>query len=309
MKTGLWFLILCFFSAIPHTLYAQQLGTAITYYDSITYDDEDGDLSFPSFVFAESVMNEIYVVDGRGRIIIYTSELFPLFSIGKNNGIQSPQGLTVDAEGNLYVAQAASPDNPRHRISVFNSCLHWERDIYIEGFKGADSFVPYHLAIDKKGILYVSASYYPGVLILDNKGKLLSIISPEEEGRKIQIGNVALDNAGKIYLVSEEEGHIYVYNENKKFLFKFGEKGGSTGKLSRPRAIGIDNRNGRMFVVDYMRHTVSAYDKEGNYIFEFGGMGWSEGWFQFPTDIVVDKEGKIIVADLFNHRVQVFNAW
>ncbi len=215
--------------------------------------------------------------------------------------------MTVDAEGNLYIAQSATKENPRARISVFNACLKWERDIYIEGFEGADSFIPYRLAVDKKGNIYLAASYFPGVLILNNQGKLLEIISPEEEGRKVKLTNVTIDKMGRIYLVSEEEGHVYVYDENRKFLFKFGEKGGGSGKLSRPMAVGVDNRNGRMYVVDYMRHTISVYDKNGKYLFEFGGLGWGEGWFQHPRDIAVDASGRILVADTFNDRIEIFN--
>ena len=64
-----------------------------------------------------------------------------------------------------------------------------------------------------------------------------------------------------------------------------------------------------MYVVDYMRHTVTVFNSKGEYIFEFGGMGWSEGWFQHPTSLIVDKEGRIIIGDTFNHRIQVFNSW
>ncbi|MCK5506672.1 MAG: hypothetical protein KAJ10_16020, partial [Thermodesulfovibrionia bacterium] len=92
-------------------------------------------------------------------------------------------------------------------------------------------------------------------------------------------------------------------------LLKFGEKVGSSGKLSRPKAVGVDYRKGRMYVVDYMRHTISVYSMDGTFIFEFGGMGWGEGWFQHPLDLAIDSGSRIIVADLFNQRVQVFNSW
>ncbi|MEW6163364.1 MAG: nickel insertion protein [Nitrospirota bacterium] len=301
-------LTLSFMLFIPHNLNAQPPGLPVTYLDSITEDEEGGKTYFPSSVFFEPVRNEIYVIDSKARVIIYTSDFFPLITLSKRNGIETPQGLTVDNEGNLYIAQGVTKDNPRHRISVFNACLKWERDIYLKGFEGADSFVPYRLAVDKSGNIYVAGLYFPGVLILNNQGKLLEIISPEEEGRKVKLNNVTVDQAGRIYLVSEEEGHIYVYDENRKFLFRFGEKGGSTGKLSRAQAVGVDNRNGRMYVVDYMRHTISVYDNEGKYLSEFGGLGWGEGWFQYPGDISVDSMGRILIADTFNDRIQVFQS-
>jgi DNA-binding beta-propeller fold protein YncE len=301
-------LTLCSMLVIPHKLDAQPQGPSVTYLDIINEDEEGGKIFFPSTVFVDPVMNEIYIIDSKSRIIIYTSDFYPLFTLSKRNGIESPHGLTVDAEGNLYVAQGVTKDNPKNRISVYNACLRWDHDIYLEGFEGADSFLPYRMAIDRNGNIYVAGYYFSGVLILNNQGKLLEIISPEEEGRKVKITNVTIDKTGKIYLVSEEESRIYVYDENRKFLFKFGEKGGSSGKLSHPLAVGIDNRNGRMYVVDYMRHTISVYDKDGKYLFEFGGLGWGEGWLQHPRDISVDSAGRIFVADTFNDRIEVFQA-
>jgi DNA-binding beta-propeller fold protein YncE len=302
--------VLVVLSLVPSALESQQLGSAIiTYQESITTDEEDRNLVLPSFIYADLLTGEVYVIDGKGRIIIFSPELFPLITLGKRDGVEAPQGLTVDAEGNLYIAQAASKSNPKNRISVYNACLKWERDIYLEDFEGSGSFAPYRLAIDKKGNLYVAASHFPGVVYVDTTGRFIDIIAPEEDGKKIKLNSVVIDKAGKIYVVSEDQSHIYVYDENRKFINKFGEKGGSTGKLSRPKAIGVDDRTGRSFVVDYMRHTVTSYDKEGKYLFEFGGLGWSEGWFQHPVNLAIDNKGRIFVADLFNQRVQVFNSW
>ncbi|OGW41567.1 MAG: hypothetical protein A2Y97_02290 [Nitrospirae bacterium RBG_13_39_12] len=297
---------LCSALFISNNLNAETKGPPVTYLESITQDEEENKIYYPSAVFAEPVKNEIYVIDSKSRIIIYTSDLFPVFTLSKGAGINVPQGVTVDSEGNLYVGHPMTKDNPRPKISIYDACLKWKRDFFLGGFEGAGSFVPYRLALDKRGNIYVAGSYYPGILILNNQGQLLDIFSVEEEGKKVLLNYVFIDMAGRIYLVSEETSHIYVYDENRNFLFKFGEKGGSTGKLSRPQAVGVDNRNGRIYVVDYMRHTISAYDNNGKYLFEFGGLGWGEGWFQYPKDIAVDSMGRILVADTFNNRIEVF---
>jgi DNA-binding beta-propeller fold protein YncE len=300
------FCALCSGLFIPYVIYAQTPASNVTYLGSITEDEEGDSIFFPSFVYTEPVKKEIYVIDGKTRIIIFTSDFFPLFTLSKGEGIEMPQGLTVDAEGNLYVAQSSTRHEQRNRISVFNACLKWVRDIYFEGFEGSESFSPYSLATDKKGNIYVAGTGFKGILMLNNQGKLLEIISPEDDGNQVRTNYVTIDKYGKIYIVSEEVSHIYVYDENRKFLFKFGQKGGSTAKLSRPLAVAVDNRDGTMYVVDYMRHTVSAYDKDGKYLFEFGGLGCGEGWFQHPRDIAVDSMGRIFIADTFNNRIEVY---
>lgn len=276
------------------------------YCDCITRDEEDEKMHYPSAVFVEPVKNEIYVIDGMARIIIYTSDLFPIQTLDKRNGIDAPQGLTVDAKGNLYVVQGISKEYSRCRISVYNACFKWVRDIYVQGFDGCDKFTPYRIAVDGQGKIYIAGLHYPGIVVTDNSGKFIEMLAPEENGKKAKLNYVSIDKYGRIYLVSEEESRVYVYDDNKKFLFKFGEKGGGTGKLSRPISVSVDNRNGTMYVVDYMRHTISVYDRNGRYLSEFGGLGWGEGWFQHPRDIAVDASGRILVADTFNDRIEIF---
>jgi DNA-binding beta-propeller fold protein YncE len=298
---ALFFFILLF--AI-HTTYAQR--DDIVYLDSITLNEDEKKLSLPSSVMPDAETDEIYVVNGSGNVIVYTSDFFPLFTLNKKRGIEAAQGLAMDSRRNLYVPQAATKDSPRPRISVLSSCLRWKKDIYISGFEGADSFAPYRVAISKEGVIYAAARNYPGVLILDSEGAFIDKIHPEENGRRVKITNVTLDKAGKIYLVSEEEGRIYVYDQNREMILKFGEKGGSSGKLSRPKSVGIDEHRGMIYVADYMRHTITVYDSSGSYLFEFGGLGWTPGWFQHPMEIAVDRSGRVLVADFFNHRIQVF---
>lgn len=121
----------------------------------------------------------------------------------------------------------------------------------------------------------------------------------------VPINDVKIDNKGNIYLLSEKTSKVYVYNPEEKLLYSFGQKGGSEGKMSRPKSLTLDNKAELVYICDYMRHTVLIYDFKGKYISEFGGKGWSPCWFQFPISLATDNRGRLMVADLFNHRVQV----
>jgi hypothetical protein len=147
------------------------------------------------------------------------------------------------------------------------------------------------------------------VLVLDSKGRYLHTLSPREEVQgktdEVFIHAVDIGSDGRLYFVSEGKGRVYVYDAEEEFLFKFGEKGGEPGKLSRPRALAVDDARRRIFLVDYQRHTVPVFSIDGQYLYELGGLGTSRGWFHYPMDVEMDGQERLLVADAFNHRVQV----
>ncbi|MCK5507658.1 MAG: SH3 domain-containing protein [Desulfobacterales bacterium] len=283
----------------------------ITCLQIINEDYEGLKLSYPGNVLVDSVKKEIYVVDsGNNRILIYTNDFYPLSSINKTYGINSPVGIAIDSEGYLFIAQSQGKGNKKGRISVLNPSLGWKKDIYFKGFEGADNFAPNDIAISSMGHIYVTGNSYRGVVVMNKEGIFSHVLTPvdsfgKSSEEKATIRDVEIDNQGNIYLLSEDMGRIYVYDSQERYLFKFGQKGGSSGKLSRPRGIAVDGGRKRIYVIDYMRHTANAYSDDGQFLFEFGGKGWGKGWFNYPADIAVDTLGNVLVVDTFNNRVQV----
>ncbi len=266
-------------------------------------DEENKKLSYPSSVFFEPVKKEIYLVDsGHGRIIIYTSDYFPLYTLDKDDGVTAPTCVTVDSRGYLFIGQSGVGKNSRARISVFNPCLKWKYNIYFKGFEGSDKFVPKNIALDdNEGHIFLAGTSHKGLVIFDKKGKYIySFLEVNDFIRDVEV-----DKEGNIYLLNEGAGRIYVYNKDSELIVKFGQKGGGSGKLSRPHGLSVDIQKSRVYVIDYMRHTANVYDIKGEFLFEFGGKGWAKGWFQHPTDICVGGAGYVLVADTFNNRVQV----
>ncbi|PLX50874.1 MAG: hypothetical protein C0613_02250 [Desulfobulbaceae bacterium] len=124
----------------------------------------------------------------------------------------------------------------------------------------------------------------------------------------VLLRDLAIDSDGRIFLLSEETSKVYVYGPGENFLFSFGQKGGSSGKMSRPRGIALDEQKKCIYIVDYMRHTILIFDMAGRLIFEFGGRGTGPLWFNFPTAVAVDRQGRLLVADLFNNRIQILES-
>jgi len=274
----------------------------------ITKDNLNHKLPLPTSLFYDRAESELYVTAG-GKVLVFTPDYFPYLSLGKGRGIYAPTGVFVDRAGNLFVCQGRSDENPKAHISVLNAAFLPAEEIYFQGFPGAENFIPRRMAIGAKGRMYLAGLNYRGLVVLDEKGKFLKLLAPKDYivspdmARVATINDVTIDQRGRIYLLSEEMGRIYVYDKSEKFLFKFGTKGGSTGKLSRPRGIAV--AQGRIYVIDYMRHTGNIYNLQGKFLGEFGGRGWGPGWFNYPSDVAVDDQGNVIVADTFNQRVQV----
>lgn len=121
----------------------------------------------------------------------------------------------------------------------------------------------------------------------------------------VLVADITADSDGHLFVLSEETSKVYVFGADETPLLTFGQKGGSTGKMSRPRAIAIDEDKKSLYVLDYMRHAILVFDYGGNYMTEFGGRGSGPLWFNFPTDLAIDRKGCLMIADLFNNRVQI----
>jgi hypothetical protein len=145
-----------------------------------------------------------------------------------------------------------------------------------------------------------------GIVVLDREGAFQRIVNPAGgEGPPPRFSGLTVDSQGVLYALSEELGKVFVLDRELKTVRTMGQKGGSSGSLSRPPGVAVDDRRGLVYVVDYMRHSVSVYDLAGQFLDEIGGMGISPGWFQYPKDCAVDPQGRLYVADAFNQRVQV----
>ncbi|TKJ28100.1 MAG: hypothetical protein CEE40_12455 [Chloroflexi bacterium B3_Chlor] len=244
----------------------------------------------------------------------------------------SPQGLALDAQGNLYVA-----DMGNARVQVFDSEGNHLMTIGDPRFMG-----PRYVAVDDGGRIYVTdaservhvfnsrgdplqsfgqagslPSQFSGIadLVADAGGELYVVDSGNNRVQKFSLLSGLLftfgDQGEPVELLSHPEGvaldaqgNVFVTDAGNRRIGKYSPGGtflrSSAGQVNTPRDVALD-RQGNMYVTDGGRGLVQILDAQGQLLQELG-----QGQLEDPSGIAVDESGKIFVADTGNHRIQVY---
>ena len=307
-KRVIWILCVILFIGFYNTAYARKQGKIVgtKVIDIIRIDEAGKVLSYPGSLFYDSKSKRLFLVEpGSSKVIFYTPDHFPFMAIGKGYGVIDPVDVFVDSNRNFYFVSTNTKS-----IYILSPSLILKKVIKVQGFKGDKDFVPNHVAVNfKTGDIYITGVGKPFIVIFNKDGRFKGYLYPEMEvnGSKIYsvVSNVSSDSFGNVYLVALDFGQIFVFDKDGNFLRKFGTKGANFGQLSQPSSVAVDEKSGRIYVTDPMRHAVLAYNMGGDFLFEFGGRGWAPGWFNYPVDVAVDNKGNVIVTDWLNNRVQI----
>jgi hypothetical protein len=89
-------------------------------------------------------------------------------------------------------------------------------------------------------------------------------------------------------------------------LQMFGQLGDAAGETPRIKGVAVDAA-GRIWVTDAILDQLSLYDEDGRFLLSIGGTGLEPGQFSFPAGIAAHPDGRVVVADSLNRRLQVFD--
>jgi len=101
---------------------------------------------------------------------------------------------------------------------------------------------------------------------------------------------------------------VFLSLTDLSFLFEIGGiQGSQPGEFDWPTSIAIDDDRHRIIVCDTNNHRVQVLSlRDGSFLFEFGSEGNQPCQFKHPLGVCVDNQGRIIVADTENVRLQAF---
>lgn len=122
-------------------------------------------------------------------------------------------------------------------------------------------------------------------------------------------------------LTVDHEGNLWLTDVGLHQVFKCTPEGKTLLALGEARVPGKDHTHfnlptdvavladGSFYVSDGYKNTrVMKFSAEGKFEFEWGAKGKGTGEFNLPHGIAVDAQGRVIVCDRENERLQVFDA-
>ena len=168
-----------------------------------------------------------------------------------------------------------------------------------------------NIAPDGKGNVVVFVRAMPFFRAFTREGKFVK--SWGDANLFTEPHSLLYDREGFLWTTDSNAHVVYKFDAGGKVLLTLGKKGmagdnASQELFNRPNAVAIAT-NGDIYVSDgYNNSRVVHFNKEGKFIRIIGGTKGAEpGQLQLPHGVVVDSQGRILVADSDNKRIAVFN--
>ncbi len=139
---------------------------------------------------------------------------------------------------------------------------------------------------------------------------------------------ILIDDDDNVWLVDRDNGQVLKFTPAGELLMTIGTKGfrSDTGvdphdfssKAYQQVTHGGDPFNlptdialaptGEMFITDgYGNARVHKFAADGTYLFSWGEPGTGPGEFNMPHGVWIDRQGRVLVCDRENDRVQIFS--
>ena len=194
----------------------------------------------------------------------------------------------------------------------------------------------------------IYATFGENVVKFDSGGNILLEFggSGTGDGQFAQIGSVAVDDSGNIYVVDSSNHRIQKFDSSGTLtmMFGWGVDGGfgfdictnscskgisgtGDGQFNIPEGIALDS-SGNLFVTDNQNNRIQKFDSAGNFVKMFGWgvdtgaavfetctssckagiFGSGDGQFSCPIGIDLDSSNNLYVANQCNSNIQKFDS-
>lgn len=317
------------------TTTASTFATATTYAGTTTAGLFNGPLASAKFngpqAIAADAQGNFYVADAFNSVIRkisggLVSTLAGSGTPGYKNGtgadaqFYSPQGVAVDAQGNVYVSDFGN--NAIRKITpdgVVTTLAGGNGAGYANGSGSVVKFYnPSGLAVDAQGNIYVADKGNNMIRKITAEGVTTTFAGITTPGYVNAVSTIAEFN-NPSGVVFDASGNLYVADLGNSAVRKIAPNGdvsavvgnptATSDLLNQPQSITID-KNGNLFVSD---QTGRVLEISNNILYSLAGIAsvadYGDGsgtgaLFNSPQGLAADAQGNIYVADYNNNVIR-----
>ncbi|XP_066270091.1 tripartite motif-containing protein 3-like [Branchiostoma lanceolatum] len=254
-----------------------------------------------------------------------------------------PSGVTVSEEGDVFVADSKNKriqvftlqgtfvsqfpaDLSPQKMKPDDIAIDWEGNLWVVGV-GESNFAGFAVQYNKQGRVLrkfdLQKTWWGrGVAVDTRRNHILitrttghwshphgevQVFRPDGTlvrtvGQQMGMEHpeyITVDGEGNILVPDSDNCCVYMHNQDGQFLFKFGGLGSGDGQLQDPRGICTDCA-GNIIVVDRGNSRVEMFDKTGRFIKHITTD------IQAPCAVTMAPQGQLVVTDIDNHKVTIF---
>jgi DNA-binding beta-propeller fold protein YncE len=245
---------------------------------------------------ADTEKKRIVVFDGEGNF----REAYGDFGKGEYQ-LWNPIDVAVTPDGRTYVV-----DKSLNKIVVYDVQRQPMDEIYFP-----DAYPLSAQVMNNE--LYVTTE--SGLLVGDLEGNLVDwyISRGKDPGQFDLPGGIAIGEDGTMYVADSLNYRVQAIGRDGEVKWTYGEPlppdqavmyRGPERKFGLPSSITLGD-DGRLYVVDGLNSELVVLTTDGEFVETVGDVGHEDGTFYYP-DGIAQGDGRLIVADKFNDRVEVF---
>ncbi|KAI8520905.1 hypothetical protein Bbelb_006590 [Branchiostoma belcheri] len=226
----------------------------------------------------------------------HTSRISQHFGqFGREDGeFHRPAGVTVSNLGEIFVA-----DTGNQRIQVFDN-----NGLFLRSFttriNGYTQSCPTGIAA-VGNMFFVTDQINNAVNMFDFKGRFTGHFG--EDTCFVRPASIAVDRTYGVVAVSDQLG-VRIFSAKGERRGGGIMLAGHVGPIANEVAC---NGRGEILVSCWYDHCIKVYDLNSGFKTRIAGRGEWLGRLERPRGVGVDKQGKIVVSDAGNRRVQLFD--
>ncbi|HEU4437163.1 MAG TPA: NHL repeat-containing protein [candidate division Zixibacteria bacterium] len=237
---------------------------------------------------------------GANTVDVYTAGGEYLFRIGETGGLSAPLGAAALSSGQVVILQEKSNllkiyDEGTQQLDTFN-------------LTKSDSTGKTRISrifADGRDNLYLLDVGSNRILVLDKSWKRTAVAGATGRGRPQRPVDLALDNAGRIYLADESDCPIRVFDPKGRFLSCLEKYSPGWNTRWRPAGICVDSKN-RIWAIDEGTSTLRVFDANGNLLQTIDSADGGMRRFFFPVQIILDRYGQLYLLEKGKNTIEVF---